>query len=1003
MPQDKEFEIRLQFLEEAQDYLNIIESVLIGLATAHVDNQQIDAVLRAAHSLKGGAAMMRFQTLSDLSHRMEDFLKVLKTQNFSTDAALESLLLAGVDCLRQVIAQNRQGLEDFRDVDEQWLETHINQVFEQLNQYLGAPQAEDTTTLLLPEDGQDDMLALIFETEVEGCLQRLESVLADSNNPCLLEEISIMTQELGGLGEMLQLNAFSSLCESITQHLEATPERVEEIARLALQEWRRSQAALLVGQVDTLPTQITLGTGTEVPTNLVTNQIEIDGRLESLLNQIPEAYFDEVNLQSTVQRRENVDILNPHAYSGELLPTTENKSEIKRQDSQIVHLSGLSELKSEFTPSTNLKEHQENTVRVPIKLLDQLNDLLGELTIARNGLNLYLERLRNLVSNLSHRVRTLQRIDLRPWNAYDKVAIQAGAVPSLAPIPERRATIDDSKFKSDPDTTQITHETSSKEFESVQTKREIEPAERSQLLPSELMENIVRIQEVTDDIDLSLEDTDQTVRELNRTAKHLQTSLTQVRMRPLSDLVGKFPRFLRELCLQYGKNVELKIHGGSTLIDRTILEALSDPLMHLLRNAFDHGIEDPATRQACGKPEQGVIEIRALTRGNQTLIAVSDDGGGIDLDTIRQRANHLSLDAAAIAQATDEKLLTLIFEPGFSTAGQVTALSGRGVGLDVVRTNLRQIRGDIKVDTQIGVGTTFTLSVPLTLSVARVLIVESNGMLLAFPSDAIEQMLLFNPEQILTAAGLEVLDWEGYITPLVRLGHWLEFQCPHKTVETDAMPTTSVPTVLMISQGNERVAIQVDRCWGEQEVAVRQVEGTIAMPPGFTGCTILGDGRVVPLVNAPELLHWIASCKQLSNSKQEDKPPEIIRTNRQKDTILVVDDSINVRRFLSLTLEKAGYRVELAQDGQDALEKLLSGLQIKAVICDIDMPRLNGYGLLARVKSNPAFKDLPIVMLTSRAGNKERQLAMNLGATAYFSKPYNEQELLQTLKQLIQN
>ena len=924
MPHDKELEIRVQFLEEATEYLNTIESGMLGLATARFD-KQMDAVLRAAHSIKGGAAMMGFQTLSHLAHRLEDFFRVLKTQKPSVDAELESLLLAGVDCLRQVVDINRQGTV----VDEQWLDTNVNPVFEQLHQRLGEPQVED----IMPEDGQD-MVGLIFETEVEECLQRLESLLAEPNKPSLLEELSIMAQDLGGLGEMLELNAFRNLCESITQHLEATPEQVEEIARLALHSLRRSQAAVLVGQVDTLPTQIELGKGGDLLTNPIVHQI----------------------------------------------------------DSKIVP-SVLSEFKSE-APLTDIKEHQENTVRVPVKLLDQINDLFGELTIARNGINLYLQRLRNLVRNLSHRVRTLQRMIPRTQNAYDKIAI-----PATEQLKPNERTPNQETNKNNFDEKQIAADSD------------------RQLLPLQVTENIVRIQEVTDDIDLSLEDTDQTVNDLNRTAKHLQTSLTQVRMRPLSDLLVRFPRFVRDLCLEYGKNVELKIHGGETLIDRTILEALNDPLMHLLRNAFDHGIEDPETRFARGKLEQGVIEIKAVTRGNQTLIAVSDDGSGIDLDAIRRQAEHLDLDASELAfavgsaVASDEKLLSFIFEPGFSTAGQVTALSGRGVGLDVVRTNLREIRGDIKVNTQLGVGTTFTLSVPLTLSVARVLLVESNEMLLAFPSDVIEEMLLLNQEQILTISGNEVFSWEEYMAPLIRLSHWLEFRCPRKTPDFSAIPIMNAPTVLILAVGNERVAIQVDRCWGEQEVAIRQVEGTMsqedykgapAMPPGFNGCTILGDGQVVPLVDAPELLQWIASCKLSYDSQPENKSPTT-RTKSHKHTILVVDDSINVRRFLSLTLERAGYRVELANDGQDALEKLLTGLHIQAVISDIDMPRLDGYGLLARVKSNPAFKQLPIAMLSSRSGHKDRQLAMNLGATAYFSKPYNEQELLQTLKQLIQD
>jgi chemosensory pili system protein ChpA (sensor histidine kinase/response regulator) len=268
-------------------------------------------------------------------------------------------------------------------------------------------------------------------------------------------------------------------------------------------------------------------------------------------------------------------------------------------------------------------------------------------------------------------------------------------------------------------------------------------------------------------------------------------------------------------------------------------------------------------------------------------------------------------------------------------------------------------------------------------------------------------MLLLNPAQTSTIAGNEVYSWEGYMMPLIRLGNWLQARSPKK-VDSSAIPLMNAPTVLKIATGNELVGIQVDRCWGEQEVAIRQVEGAIsqgesggiAMPPGFSGCAILGDGRVVPLVNVPELLEWIATT---SKQEQDNKPSPTTGYQHSKDTILVVDDSINVRRFLSLTLEKAGYRVEQAQNGAEGIEKLLSGLPIKAVICDVDMPVLDGYGLLARAKSNPACKHLPIVMLTSRSGDKDRQIAMNLGAIAYFSKPYNEQELVQTLKQVLQN
>jgi len=916
MSQDKEREIQLQFLEEAQDYLNTIDSRLLGIsATTEVDNQGMDAVLRAAHSIKGGAAMMGFETLSHLAHRVENFFKVIKIQKHSVDAEVEGLLLAGVDCLRRVVELSYQ----VPVVDQQWLESNVNPVFERLDELLEPQAEENTVTPLSPVNGQDTV-TMIFETEVEECLQRLETILADPERPGLFEEISTMAQDLGGLGEILQVEAFKNLCESINHHLETTPDRVEEIAGLAVQAWRRSQAAVITGQIDTLPAAI--------------------------------------------------DLVNP-AEAAEAIPVV--PANVAETSITSATGSSLSELKQELAPATDFKENQENTVRVPIKQLEQLNDLFGELTIERNGLDLHLERLRNSVKILERRMRTLQQ-------SYTRQQIEE-AFPPEGEGQSRRSP--DQSYNS---------------FYRRDQDSNLEG--RSQ----EVMANLVQLQEVTEDIDLSLKDTDQIVSDLNRTAKQLQTCVTQLRMRPFSDLVGRFPRALRELALQYGKNVELKIQGGSTLIDRSILEALNNPLMHLLRNAFDHGIEDPATRRACGKPEQGTIEIKAAYRGNQALITLSDDGGGIDLDKVRVRAQQLGLNAAAIATARDEELLTLIFEPGFSTADQVTALSGRGVGMDVVRTNLRQIRGGIKVDTTLGVGTTFTINVPLTLSVARVLLVESQGMLLAFPTTAIEEILLLNPEQILTSVGEEAIPWKGYRVPLIHLSDWLQFRCPQVTADSEATPLMSVPSVLILAQGNEWVGLQVERCWGEQEVATRPVEGAIAMPPGFTGCTILGDGRVVPLVNAPELLHWIASCQQQRspNLELEDKY-QAAAPQSQNNTILLVDDSINVRRFLSLTLEKAGYRVEQARDGQDALEKLLSGLPITAAICDIDMPRLDGYGFLARVKSNPAFQNLPIVMLTSRSGDRERQLAMNLGATAYFCKPYNKQELLQTLNNLLQN
>jgi chemosensory pili system protein ChpA (sensor histidine kinase/response regulator) len=1047
MSKDKEREIRLQFLDEAQEYLGSIESALLGVSSRGVDVQAINAALRAAHSIKGGAGMMGFQTLSELAHRTEDSFKVLKTQKGSLeiDAELEQLLLGAVDCLGHIIECDRQGFEP----DPTWLEGQIEAVFDQLHDRLGEPQAEDASTILSPEEGQD-VIPLFFQTEVEGCLQRLESVLANQD-PCLREELEILAQELGGLGEMLQLEAFTQLCNSVAHHLQINPDGVEEIAQSALQAWRRSQALVLTGNFVQLPTHI----GDEATVSALSSDVvplsqpeftdtevaiasefaedaEFDTETAFAESDVTDAGATDLDAAASEDVTEpEVAAVNSWQLANLSMPETaitpEVYAETPAAESNARSRHRVIEVKPDSGTRQESKDHQDTTVRVQVSQLNQLNDLFGELTIERNGLDLQIKRLRDLLNTLKHRVQVLEQSNTRLRSAYDHVA--PPQIDFLSSLPSwvtaQEALHEDTAVMDEGDRSNRSTRSDSNDLQTLRHRfdaLEMDRYDDLHLLSQEMIETIVQIQEVTSDFELNLEDTEQTFRGLNKTAKQLQLRLTQVRMRPLSDIVDRFPRAIRELSLKHDKPVELKVYGANTLIDRNILEALNDPMMHLLRNAFDHGIEQRDIRRAAGKPEQGVIEIRATHRNNRTLITIRDDGGGIPLDKIRARARAMGLDEMLLSAASDEELISLIFEPGFSTNEGVTDLSGRGVGMDVVRDRLKHIRGDIKVDTEAGVGTTFTLSVPFTLSVARILLAETASMLLAFPTDVIEEMVVFQPENVIETAGTEVLSWQDQLVQIVRLKKSLRFNCPRSLDKIEATPSISTPTLLIVNHGNQIVGIEVERCWGEQEVAIRRVEGNLPLPEGFSSCTILGDGRVVPLVNLPELLHWIASDERTRNidanqvwgtqlglpeaypsSVLAPDEPEIlpILPLASEPTILIVDDSINVRRFLALTLEKAGYRVEQAKDGQDALDKLNGGLNVQAIICDIEMPRLDGYGFLARVKSSPIFQQIPIAMLTSRSGEKHRQLAMNLGASAYFAKPYNEQNLLRTLEEIV--
>ncbi|WP_121968648.1 response regulator [Leptolyngbya sp. BC1307] len=1023
---DTEQEIRLQFLDEAEEYLDTLETTLLGVAQRGVDSQGINAALRAAHSIKGGSALMGYDLTSSLAHRLEDSLKVLRVKRGEgVNPEVESQLLRGVDAIRQIVERDRTGTLPTED----WLSTAVLPIFDRLYNLLGEPTAEDDALIMDADEGQN-VMPLIFQTEIEGSLAHLEQLI-DQQADHLGEALIKMSQELSGLGKMLDLPTFVQLCQSI-ERAAAGPAPVQTVAQKTLQAWRRCQALVLTGNADAMPTQLA-----GVSFEPVENPVEMADQLletadwadlgaedDQLVGDVFAGLIDEDD--ATVSDRigdvfvgaeaaaVNPDLLEPDAVeTGIAQPNADadafttgfaqvtaavdrshnSDGQADAADYPLGNLAGT-EFRFSETPQSQAPDLADNTVRVSVRQLNALNDDFGELTIERNRLESEVERLRNLVKDLSRKLRSLNAISDDVKDLYEQ--------------PHPPLLLSGTKILSGTKTAALPASSFRNNFDTL----ELDRYSDDHLPFRQIVESVVKLQETADDIELSVDRTEQTTRTLHRTARHLQRNLNQLRMRPLSDITNRFPRALRELAAEHHKPVELQLEGENTLVDRNILEALSDPLMHLVRNAFDHGIETPQQRQAQGKPRQGTISIRAFNRSGRTVITVSDDGGGIALEKIRDRAQTIGLDAELLRTATEADLLSLIFEPGFSTSSQVTALSGRGVGMDVVRNNLTEIRGDISVETKAGKGTTFTISVPYTLSITRVMLAEGNRMPVALPTDMIEAVVVVNPVDIYRVDGREMFSYRGSGLRLIRLANWLAFNCPRQIDSLEETPNLSTPSVLIFRMGDQRLGLQVDRSWREQEVAVRRVEGPIALPAGFSNCTILGDGKVVPLVNLPDLARWVLSCEGTDINTAEalySNPvvnglfdpfvlqPAAGRAAHHPPRFLVIDDSANVRRLLALTLEKAGYEVAQARDGQDAIEKLETGLIIDSIVCDIEMPRMDGYSFLSKLRALPQYADVPVTMLTSRSGEKHRALAMDLGATAYFSKPYQERSLLKSL------
>ncbi len=1014
---DTDRQIQLNFLEEAKEYFDRLESTLLDLDSQGLNLDLLDESMRVAHSLKGGAAMMGFASLKSISHRLEDFLKILRVRKDKNllNQEVTTLLLKGVDCMREVGEAHRS----FSPIDEKWLSEITIPIFDPLHQILGELKEEDED-LLLAEEEEVDVSTLVFETGVEECLDSLEPKLDSLTAEELQTELMLQTEQLAEFGRMSNLDGFVELCDSVAEQLAVISlEEIRDFAHRAFQTWQQAHALVTLGRIDQIPKQLFSASTTEKATEESISlgdceaidlseiadlqemaSLESESNFDIVDRAIePENSIEAIDLSEIAELQEMVaSELGTSEVDWEQL--TEDEAELVNLQASFADLDALSPdeidetvpfFAEATTPVSPKQTGSEIMIKVSAKQLKQINVLSSKLILERNAAVLRLHQLHNYLALTKERIRALDKSSSQIRKVYDWASLEG--ILSTATKSKVNSDLEPSAGQSASNNPQNPE---SNTFDSLEMDRYSD----LHLLFQEQMETIFQLGEVTTDIDLGLREMSQVVRDFSYTTKELQQQVTRSQMRPFSDIIGRFPRLIRDLSIQYNKQVNLKITGESTLIDRQVLEKLGDPLNHLLRNAFDHGIEEEYSRVQQGKSPEGTILLHAMQRGNKTVITIQDDGKGINERKIRDRLRQMGLSRAEVNQINSKELLEAIFEPGFSTAKEVTELSGRGVGMDVVRSNLEEVRGDIKVETEPGKGTKFIITVPLSLLILRVTILESAGMVFAVPVHSIQEIIRFDPDTVFTEGEQELIDWKDRQIPLIRMENWLSFQRRSKAFDMEGKPTVDTPTVLVFCHEENWMGIYIERYWGEQEVAVRSVVSPISLPPGFSGSTILGDGRVIPSIEPSFLADWITKQEDDCDSIDTNKPQADL-FEIESSTILVIDDSINVRKYVALMLERNGYQVEEASDGRDAVEKLEGGLEVQAVICDIEMPRLDGYGVLAEIKSQAKFADLPITMLTSRTSNKHRKLAMKLGASAYLSKPLNEPELLEILEMYI--
>ncbi|HEX4086235.1 MAG TPA: hybrid sensor histidine kinase/response regulator [Chthoniobacteraceae bacterium] len=472
---------------------------------------------------------------------------------------------------------------------------------------------------------------------------------------------------------------------------------------------------------------------------------------------------------------------------------------------------------------------------------------------------------------------------------------------------------------------------------------------------------------------------------------NLLDEMKKVVMQPCSMLLDVFPRFIRELSREQGKEIDFQINGGEIEIDRRILDEMKDPLIHLVRNCLDHGIEAPARRAAQGKPARGTISIGISGRdGSSVELVIADDGGGIDAEKVRTAAVKQGLLNRPEADALgDREAVPMIFEAGVSTSPIVTDISGRGLGLAIVKEKVEKLSGTLAVETAPHRGTTFRIVLPMTLARFRGIIVRVAGRLYVLPTVSVERVTRVKREEVLTVENRETIEIAGRALALVRLSSILSL--PEPETPPDYLLT------VVLGSGAQHIAFVVDEILDEQEVLVKSLGRQLARVRNIGGATVLGSGEVAPILNVPDLMK--SAVRLGGTGALSARTAEI--TVEEKKSLLVAEDSITSRTLLKNILETAGYQVETAVDGVDAFTKVQTG-HFDLVVSDVDMPRMNGFGLTTKIRGDKRFAELPVVLVTALESREDREHGIDAGASAYIVKSsFDQSNLLEVIRRFL--
>lgn len=1110
------------FLEEAPDLLQTIEEEIFAINEGEVTLKdrplRVNSLMRAAHTLKGGAANVGLETIKTVAHSMEDVFKALYNPELEIDTETKRLIYESFECLREPLTAEFSQIAIDRDA----ILDRAASVFAQLQEIFG-DYLTDQDAFPTSEELGLDVVESFFDAVIPERLQELATAIAGNNNHQVIEVLRSQAEIFLGLAESLGLPGFGEIAQTILTALDNNSDRALAIAQAAMTNIEEAKKRVLEGDrerggepsielLQLANSNFVPNSESSLQSDLVTEDLEevtsitsatliekiniqrpeiIDAETEFLTfqedsdiglfsnqkDQVEDDDTDDIfslseadlhllesdNIQSFAESNDDeemssmiddkpIDFIETTAITQgdktelldeiwgsetrEINKTTRNhpsessaltsdlsttKPEFSQTDITVKN-KNIDELDTEVTsfvphaksrlvnnkPEKERKAQVHQTVRVNLESLEKLNDLVGELLINQNQSILKDEQIHNFIQDLLTKINYSEQIVNKLVENVEDIYISPEQQQLRQEVTHKLAQIVDvnADYQYQLSNNQIPA------FDSI--------TNVNQLLNSVLNSNS-EISEIAEKIKNYNKQAQRNTQKQQRMLLNMRDELIETRMSPIGRVFNRFPRMLQQLSSTYNKPVELKIIGGHILVDKTIEEKLYDPLLHILRNSFDHGIETPDVRLQQGKPETGTIELRAYYQGGKTIIEVKDDGKGLNLEKIKTRAVEKKLITAEQADSLGaSRLLELLFEPGFSTADKVSSLSGRGVGLDVVRSQIEAMDGSVSIESVPNRGTIFALQIPLSLTIAKLMLTQAGGMTYALLIDAIERIVVPISNQIQIFEGQKVLHWQTEhdteIIPVRRLSNLIEYPRTIPGRIIGASENLYNPILLLRRQGG-LIGLEVDRVLGEQELVIRPLGSAIAPPKYIYGCSVLKDSSLTLVIDGAVLLKLNqytpysppaikpassfnpSTIPALPTSTTSSQP--LLNSSALAQTLLVVDDSSSLRQTIAMSLGKVSNEVYQAENGIKALEQLQKLDKVNLVVCDLEMPMMNGFQFLKALRQTKNNKDTPVIILTSRDSEKHRKLALQLGAAAYLIKPCDEQELFETIQRIL--